>query len=78
VLPVVSANLGGLDAHPKLVTTVVSSALDLARGALANHINGANLTPLIEHLLTRALWGELDLDDAQKLAEAARQSLRAA
>ena len=78
VLPVVSANLDALGARPKLIAAAISSALELARGALAGRINGANLASLIEELLTRALWAELDLDDELKLKEAALETLRAA
>jgi hypothetical protein len=78
VLPVVSANLELLDAKPKLVAETIAAALELAGGALANRINGANLAGLIERLLTLVLWDELDLDDAQKIKEAALLALRAA
>jgi hypothetical protein len=78
VLPVVSANLELLDAKPKLVAQTIAAALELAGGALANRINGANLAGLVEHLLTLVLWDELDLDDAQKLNDAALLALRAA
>ena len=78
VLPVVSANLELLDPNPKLVAETIAATLELAGGALANRINGANLAGLIERLLTLVLWDELDLDDAQKLKEAALLALRAA
>jgi hypothetical protein len=78
VLPVVSANLEPLEAEPKLVAAAITSGLELARGALAGRINGANLAPLIEELLTRALWAELDLNDDAHLKEAALEILRAA
>jgi hypothetical protein len=78
VLSVVSANLEALGAEPKLVATAIASGLELARGALAGRINGENLAPLIEELLTRALWSELDMDNQPKLKEAALEILRAA
>lgn len=78
MLPVVSANLEPLGAKPKLVADAVASGLELAQGALAGRITGDNLAPLIEELLTRALWNELDLDDEPKLKEAALEILRAA
>jgi len=78
VLPVVSANLEALEAKPKLVTETIASVLDLAGETLAGRIDGANLAGLIERLLTLALWDDLDLDDAQKLEDAALLVLRAA
>lgn len=78
VLPIVSANLEPLGAKPNLVGVAISSGLALARGTLAGRINGANLGPLIEQLLTRALWNELDLDNEAKLKETALELLRAA
>ena len=78
VLPVVSANLEMLEAKPKLVAETIAAAIELAGGALSNRINGANLVGLIERLLTLVLWDELDLDDSQKLKEAALLVLRAA
>jgi hypothetical protein len=78
VLPVASANLELLDAKPKLVAETIAAAIGLAEGILANRINGANLAVLIERLLTLVLWDELDLDDSQKLKEAALIALRAA
>ena len=50
----------------------------MARGTLSTRINGANLAPLIEHLLTLALWDELDFADNQQLKTAALELLRAA
>jgi len=78
VLPVVSANLELLPSQPKVVAQVIALALELAEGGLANRINGSNLANLIEQLVRLALWDELDLNDPQKVMEAARQSLRAA
>jgi hypothetical protein len=78
VLPVVSANLELLGPKPKLVAAAISSGLALAEGALAGRVNGANLAPLIEGLLLRVLWAELDLNDKEKLEAQALQLLRAA
>jgi hypothetical protein len=78
ILPVVSANLESLGSEPKLVATAIASGLELARGALAGRINGDNLAPLIEELLTRALWSELSLDEKPDLKVAALEILRAA
>jgi hypothetical protein len=78
VLPVVSANLESLGPKPKLVGAAIAAALDLARGALAGRINGANLALLTEHLLMLALWDELDLEDNAALTQAARDFLRTA
>jgi hypothetical protein len=78
VLPIVSANLEALDAKPKLVAATIAATLELAGGALAGRVDGANLAVLIERLLILTLWDELDPDDAQKIKEAALLALRAA
>ncbi len=78
VLPVVSANLEAfLDAAEPL-REVVEKALELARGALAGRINGANLVVLIEGLLLEVLWDELDVQEAAAVKRAAEEILRAA
>ncbi len=76
LLPLVSANLESLSGKPKIVGIALDAALTLARGALAGRINGSNLAPLAEHLLTQALWDELDLKDDAALKQAALLFLR--
>jgi hypothetical protein len=79
VLPLVSANLEPLlDGAEGLVGDTVREALDLASDALQNRTNGANLPILIEGLLRKVLWGELNLDDESAVLNTATTVLRAA
>jgi hypothetical protein len=78
ILPVVSANLAGLDEAPQAVRDAVGAALDLAQGELRGRINGANLPALIVELLTEVLWNELDLTEASAVLRSATRALKAA
>ena len=78
ILPVVSANLAGLDEAPQAVRDAVGAALDLAQGELKGRINGANLPALIVELLTEVLWNELDLTEASAVLRSATAALKAA
>ena len=78
ILPVVSANLAGLDEAPQAVRAAVGAGLDLAQGELKGRINGANLPALIVELLTEVLWNELDLTEASAVLRSATGALKAA
>jgi hypothetical protein len=79
VLSVASANLETiLEERARPVEETVRIALALARGALENRINGANLPVLIEQLLRQVLWKELSLGEANAVELAARRVLQAA
>lgn len=79
VLPLASANIEKLlGDEPKLVAESLAVALALAQKTLSHRIDGANLPPLVAGLLVRALWAELDLDDAEAVRTAALVILRAA
>jgi hypothetical protein len=79
VFPVVSANLDGLTGGaPQPVKATISKVLDLAMDTLQNRINGENLPFLVEHFLKRVLRGELNLEEATALTNAADEFLRAA
>jgi len=79
VLPLASANLEKLlGDEPKLVAESIAVALELAQKTLSHRIDGANLPALAAGLLVRALWDELDLDDAEAVKAAALVILRAA
>jgi hypothetical protein len=79
VLPLASANLNSfLGTRPKMVAESLTLALGLARGALADRVNGTNLPSLVEGLLRAALWQEVDLDDSGKVKDTALAILRAA
>jgi len=78
ILPVVSANLAGLDEAPQAVQDAVGVALGLAQGELKGRINGANLPTLIVGLLTEVLWKELDLTETTAVLRSATEALKAA
>ena len=79
VLTTASANLQVLvGPQPKAVQATVAAALELASGALANQVNGANLPLLIQQLLHQVLWEELDLAEKKALEQAALRILKAA
>lgn len=79
VLPVVSANVEPLlDDDASVVGQTIMTALELASGVFENRTNGANLPILIEGLLRKALWGELDLEEQDDVKIAAKEMLRAA
>ncbi|MHC4955587.1 MAG: hypothetical protein ACYTGZ_17180 [Planctomycetota bacterium] len=79
VLPLVSANLEVvIGDQPDAIEATVRKALELASGVLENRTNGANLPELIEELLRRVLWGELNLNDEAAVLAAARTALRQA
>lgn len=79
VLATASANLQVLvGSQPKAVQGTVAAALELASGALANQVNGANLPLLIQQLLHQVLWEELDLAEKKALEQAALRILKAA
>ncbi len=79
VLPLTSANLEILIAGKEnSVRDVVQKTLELAEGILENRTNGATLPVLVEELLRRVLWGELDLDAPDEVTLAAREILRRA
>ena len=50
--------------------------MELASGALAERINGANLPQLIQRLLHRVLWNDLDLSEPKALEQAALSILK--
>lgn len=78
-LPVASANVAGLTAkNAHAVQQVVAKALELAEGALAQRINGANLPVLIEALLRDVLWDKLRLDQDVPVQTAAALALQSA
>jgi len=78
ILPVVSANLAGLEEAPQAVRDAVGTALGLAQGELKGRINGANLPTLIVGLLTEVLWKELDLTETTAVLRSATEALKAA
>jgi len=79
VLPVVSANLDGLtDGTPQPVKATISRALDLAMDTLQNRLNGENLPLLVRHFLKAVLRGDLNLEEATALTNAADEFLKAA
>jgi hypothetical protein len=78
ILPLVSANLAGLDETPQAVRDAVGIALGLAQGELQGRINGENLPVLIVELLTEVLWNELDLTEASAVLRSATETLKAA
>ncbi len=79
ILPLVSANLEAiLNGAPTAIKETVSKALELATGVLENRINGANLPILIEQLLLRVLWEELNLAEETAVVREATVILRAA
>ncbi|WNM62267.1 hypothetical protein [Candidatus Nitrospira neomarina] len=78
ILPVVSANLAGLEEAPEAVRDAVGTALGLAQGDLKGRINGENLPTLVVGLLTEVLWNELDLTEATAVLQSATRALKAA
>jgi hypothetical protein len=79
ILPIVSANLEAiLNGAPTVIKDTVAKALELAPGVLENRINGANLPVLIEQLLLRVLWEELNLAEDTAVVREATAILRAA
>jgi hypothetical protein len=78
ILPVVSANLAGLEETPQAVRDAVAAVLGLSQGELKGRINGANLPTLIVELLTEVLWDELDLTEATAVLRSATEALKAA
>ncbi len=78
VLPLVSANLEAFIDEVGVVTLTIEKTLLLARDVLKGRTNGANIPTLIEELLRRVLWGELDLEDEVALNLAAVDVLRLA
>jgi hypothetical protein len=78
ILPVVSANLAGLDEAPQAVRDAVGVALVLAQGELQGRINGESLPVLIVELLTEVLWKELDLTEPSAVLRSATEALKAA
>jgi hypothetical protein len=73
ILPVVSANLGGLlEGKTKLpVKATVSMALDLASDQLQNRVNGANLPAFVAEFLTQVLRDEVVLTEVASVAKTA-------
>ncbi len=80
ILPVVSANVTRMvdEEDQEFVKTATTTALQLASGEFKGRINGANLAWLVEQMLTRALWEEVDLNEPKAVALAAMEILRAA
>jgi hypothetical protein len=79
ILPIISANVEGiLNGTPTAIKDTVVKAMELATGVLENRINGANLPVLVEQLLLRVLWGELNLAEGTAVVREARAILRAA
>lgn len=77
VLTTASANLPVLlGPQPKAIQDTVAAAMELASGALAERINGANLPQLIQRLLHRVLWNDLDLSEPKALEQAALSILK--
>ncbi|MBN8247489.1 MAG: hypothetical protein J0L84_08605 [Verrucomicrobia bacterium] len=77
LLPLASANLQTfIESRPALVGETLTRALQLARGALAGRINGANLPAVAEALLHAVLWDDLSLDDAAQVKAVALARLR--
>ena len=79
ILPIISANPEViLNGAPTAVKNTLAKALELATGVLENRINGANLPVLIEQLLLRVLWEELNLTEDTAVVREATAILRAA
>ncbi len=73
-LPLLAANIRG--GEGQVVKGVVRKVLLLASGVLKHRTSGASLALLVEELLRRVLWGELDLQNQRAVEEAARNILR--
>jgi hypothetical protein len=78
ILPIVSANIAGLEKSSDAVKDAVSTVLELAVGSLEGRINGENLPALTAVLLTEVLWEELDLTESSAVIRSATEALKAA
>jgi hypothetical protein len=78
ILPIISANIAGLEKSSDAVKDAVSTVLELAVGSLEGRINGENLPALTAVLLTEVLWEELDLTESSAVIRSATEALKAA